>query len=208
MKPDRKQQKIFDESIVLKAILEVVDKKMTYGYRRVHGVVNQRRIAEGLPSINHKRVYRLMKERSLLLPKYGRIKSSLTHTGKVMTLKSNMRWCSDGFSILCDNGDLVHVAFSLDTCDREVMRYIASTKGIDGQMIRDSMLETVEYRFQDTKTPFTIQQLTDNGPAYIAYETVRFARQLGFSVCTTPSYSPESNGMAEAFVKTFKRDYV
>jgi hypothetical protein len=30
----------------------------------------------------------------------------------------------------------------------------------------------------------------------------------GFIVCTTPSYSPESNGMAEAFVKTFKRDYV
>ena len=27
-------------------------------------------------------------------------------------------------------------------------------------------------------------------------------------MCTTPVQSPESNGMAEGFVKTFKRDYV
>ena len=34
-------------------------------------------------------------------------------------------------------------------------------------------------------------------------ETVELARTLNLEPCTTPSYSPESNGMAEAFVKTF-----
>ncbi|HEU5380279.1 MAG TPA: integrase core domain-containing protein [Ktedonobacteraceae bacterium] len=43
---------------------------------------------------------------------------------------------------------------------------------------------------------------------YIAAQTRRFAAELGFSVRTTPVRSPQSNGMAEAFVKTFKRDYV
>ncbi|CAI1058261.1 insertion element IS2 transposase InsD [Serratia grimesii] len=38
--------------------------------------------------------------------------------------------------------------------------------------------------------------------------TRTFASSLGFIVCTTPVRSPESNGMAESLVKTFKRDYV
>lgn len=102
----------------------------------------------------------------------------------------------------------MHVAFSMDTCDREVMRWIASTIGIDGQAIRDLMLETVEYRFGAVEVPWSLQWLSDNGSCYTARETVAFGRQLGLDIRTTPPYSPESNGMAEAFVKTFKRDYV
>lgn len=56
--------------------------------------------------------------------------------------------------------------------------------------------------------PEEVEWLTDNGSCYIADETRQFAKSLGFKVCTTPVRSPQSNGMAEAFVKTFKRDYV
>jgi transposase InsO family protein len=37
---------------------------------------------------------------------------------------------------------------------------------------------------------------------------VLYAHALGLVPITTPAYSPESNGLAEAFVHTFKRDYV
>src|SRR3990167_11279334 len=148
-----------------------------------------------------------MKLNNLLLPAYGK-KSNRSHDGKIITLRSNTRWCSDAFNIQCQNGDRVFVAFAMDTCDREILGYIASTIGIDGEAIRDLMMESVEHRFgKIDKLPRPIQWLSDNGPCYVSRETVMFARTLGFDVCTTPSYSPESNGMAEAFVKTFKRDY-
>ena len=88
------------------------------------------------------------------------------------------------------------------------MRYIASTIGIDGQAIRDLMLVTIEYRLGKTCSEKPIQWLTDNGSCYTAKETVAFGKRLGLDMRTTLPYSPESNGMAEAFVKTFKRDYV
>ena len=45
-------------------------------------------------------------------------------------------------------------------------------------------------------------------PPYTATATVLYAHELGLVPITTPAYSPQSNGLAEAFVKTFKRDYV
>ena len=48
---------------------------------------------------------------------------------------------------------------------------------------------------------------TDNGSCYTAAETRSFAKLLGLKPITTPVTSPQSNGMAESFVKTLKRDY-
>ncbi|QLL13450.1 DDE-type integrase/transposase/recombinase [Pseudomonas chlororaphis subsp. aurantiaca] len=53
-----------------------------------------------------------------------------------------------------------------------------------------------------------MQWLSDNGSAYIAEQTRLLARQIGLQPVTTPVRSPQSNGMAESFVKTIKRDYV
>ena len=43
---------------------------------------------------------------------------------------------------------------------------------------------------------------------YRANETRQFARMLGLEPKNTAVRSPESNGIAESFVKTIKRDYI
>jgi len=197
-----------DDSWLLPMIREICDAKPTYGYRRVTSLVRRKLRFESNPLVNAKRVFRIMRENGLVLQRYT-TRPARVHDGKIITLKSNLRWCSDGFRIQCWNGDKLEIAFSLDCHDREAIRWITSSRGLDGGMVRDLMAETVERRFgKVTELPHKVQWLTDNGPGYIADETVAFGRLLGLEICTTAPYSPESNGMAEAFVKTFKRDYV
>jgi len=65
-------------------------------------------------------------------------------------------------------------------------------------------------RFGETvvTAPHAIQWLSDNGPQYTATASVLYAHELGLVPITTPAYSPESNGLAEGLVHTFKRDYI
>ena len=193
-----------DDERLLPLIKKMIKKRQTYGYRRITAML-RRDLNE---KINAKRVYRIMRANDLCLARYtGKI--ARTHDGKVETIASNIRWCSDAFGIQCWNGEQLQVVFSLDCHDRELITYATSSRGIDAELVRDLMTETIENRFGNVdQVPQTVQWLSDNGPCYTAHETVRYGRSRGLDIRTTPSYSPESNGMAEAFVKTFKRDYV
>jgi putative transposase len=196
-----------DDELVSK-IKAVIAELATYGYRRVHAVLKRQALAAGLKPPNHKRVYRVMKVHGLLLDRHvgG---DERRHDGRIAVDERNRRWCSDGFEIGCDNGERVRVAFALDCCDREAMSFLATTGGIAGEDVRNLMVAAVEYRFgQVNRLPVTIEWLSDNGSCYVAGDTRSFARHIGLEPRTTPLESPQSNGMAEAFVRTIKRDYV
>jgi putative transposase len=75
-------------------------------------------------------------------------------------------------------------------------------------MIRDMMVRPVEQRFGAIRAPHSVQWLSDNGSIFAAHRTIEIALALNLVPCFIPVESPESNGMAEAFVKTRKRDYV
>ncbi|HID5404667.1 TPA: IS3 family transposase [Klebsiella pneumoniae] len=206
---DRRRKRQPDDTEALNRIHAVIGEVPTYGYRRVWALLRRQSENEGIAVINAKRVYRIMRQHALLLEHRSALAvSNRAHTGKVAVKESNRRWCSDGFEFRCDNGEKLRVTFALDCCDREALHWMASTGGYDSATVQDVMLGAVERRFGNRLPPTPVEWLTDNGSAYRAHETRRFAKMVGLEPKTTAVRSPESNGMAESFVKTMKRDYI
>lgn len=162
--PRRSYHKAQDAA-VLPLIQRLVAERPSYGYRRITALLNRTRRADGLDAVNHKRVYRIMAKHGLLLAQRRRDRPERTHDGKVVTIRSNLRWCSDGFEFRCWNGDPVRVAFILDTHDREATAWRAvSGAGISGSDVRDMMLEAVERRFGGCRAPEPVEMLAPLGP--------------------------------------------
>jgi putative transposase len=196
-----------DDEAVLEEVNEVIEERATYGYKRVTAMINKKRKLEGHSIFNRKRVYRVMDMNGLLLKKELE-KRTHKATGKIITLHSNTRWCSDGFEIHCYNGEKVYVAFCLDTHDREAISYVAYDRPLLAVDIQKLMIESVSLRFSKDKAPREIQFLSDRGSIYRAKETVEMGRRVGLKSCFTKAYTPQSNGMSESLVGTIKRDYV
>jgi putative transposase len=195
-----------ENGLLLERIRELVGQRPSYGYRRVTALLNRERNER----VNPKRIYKIMWRNKLLLERCTGDGRGRKHDGVIVTLKPDLRWCSDSFEIRCWSGERVFVAFVLDCCDRETTGFVAAPGPLCGEHVRDMMVQAIEHRFgaETRKLTNPIEFLSDNGSIYTSDETRTFGVEIGFVMCTTPPYSPESNGMAESFVKSFKRDYV
>ncbi|EBV1699439.1 IS3 family transposase, partial [Salmonella enterica subsp. enterica serovar Typhimurium] len=206
---DGRRSRHSDDTDVLLRIHHVIGELPTYGYRRVWALLRRQAELDGMPAINAKRVYRIMRQNALLLERKPAVPpSKRAHTGRVAVKESNQRWCSDGFEFCCDNGERLRVTFALDCCDREALHWAVTTGGFNSETVQDVMLGAVERRFGSELPTSPVEWLTDNGSCYRANETRQFARMLGLEPKNTAVRSPESNGIAESFVKTIKRDYI
>ncbi len=103
---DGRRSRHSDDTDVLLRIHHVIGELPTYGYRRVWALLRRQAELDGMPAINAKRVYRIMRQNALLLERKTAVPpSKRAHTGKVAVKESNQRWCSDGFEFRCDNGE-------------------------------------------------------------------------------------------------------
>jgi putative transposase len=114
-RPKRGPQTRVGDAELTANIRRLVDTRPTYGYRRIAALLKRERRAAGLDPVNAKRVYRLMKKHGLLLQRHTGRRSPRLHDGTIITTQSNARWCSDVLEFTCWDGDIVRVAFVLDS---------------------------------------------------------------------------------------------
>ncbi len=185
-------------------IRTVIRQRAAYGYRRVTALVNR----EFGTTYNRKRIRRVMAICGWTLPRSGRQRTGRAHTGLIRRDGSNERWCSDTLEIACWNGEMVMIGFALDCCDREALAHVAAPRHLKGQDIQELLQRAVTTRFEGARVPQPIQWLSDNDGIFTALDTICTAERLHLIPITTPAYSPQSNGMAEAFINTLRRDYI
>ncbi len=193
-----------DDPIVAAQIREIIRQRGSYGYRRVTALVNR----EFDTAYNRKRIRRVMEMNEWNLPRPGRRRSGRAHTGRIIRGASNERWCSDTLQIPCWNGDLVELGFILDCHDREAIAHVAVPRKYRASDVQELLEAAVIARLWTSRSGERVHFLSDNGSIYTALDTVCTAERLGLEPVTTPAYSPQSNGMSEAFVNTLRRDYI
>jgi putative transposase len=129
------------DAALLPLIRAIVDERPSYGYRRVWALLNRELRAASKPTVNMKRILRIMQNHGLTLERHTARRPGRTHDGTIAVLRSNSRWCSDHLEIRARNGEVVRVLFVIDACDREIIAWSAvANAGVSGEMVRDMMV--------------------------------------------------------------------
>lgn len=186
------------------SILAITGKKATYGTPRVRAILKR---DYGI-DLSKYMIHRFMKEEGLLIKRNRTRGSNRPHTGQIAVAEPNTRWASDITSIKCWNGQKLRFTYILDCCDRSIIAWKADLR-MQACDIEIMLQEALFNRFGESlPKKDTLQFLHDNGPEYIEKRLSKSIAEWNIINCNTPTYSPQSNGMCEAFNGTFKRDYV
>lgn len=101
----------------------------------------------------------------------------------------------------------VHVDFAGPIQDKYLLVIVdAFSNYPEVHVTRDMTSKTVIERLRRTFSQMGVPQyvVSDNGPSFCSHETQTWLNRIGCTPITSPAYHPQSNGLAERFVRTLK----
>jgi putative transposase len=196
-----------DAQEFINSIEAIVETFSGYGYRRVtHELRRQGN------RVNHKKVYRIMRERGLLKkPKRRWVRTTDSQHGQriypnllqnLAVTGPNQAWAADITYIGIRNA-FVYLAVILDLFSRRAVGY-AISRNIDTALCREALQMAIE----DRHPPAGIIHHSDRGVQYAAHDYVEMLLKHGFRISMSRKGNPYDNATAESFFKTLKAEEV
>lgn len=192
------QKVVRKNSFVKKHIRSVFeDPKVDYGYRKMTGELQLAGFY-----INHKKVYRLMKEERLLQkPKPQAPKKYVKY--RILAPEGPLRLLEMDIKQVWVGGARRH-AYILTILD--VFSRVALYWAVGHQMRRQEVIKAwqivIETYFQSLNQfawKLDIEIRSDNGPQFSAFKLQEFLRENYFTQTFTHPYTPQENGHIESF---------
>jgi len=203
----RKSKIETDDQGLIAEIEAIIEEFSGYGYRRVTRELHRR----GKP-VNHKRVYRMMKERGLLKrPKRRWVRTTDSNHGhriypnlmqNLVITGPNQVWSAD-ITYIGIRHAFVYLAVILDLFARRAVGYAISPK-IDTALC----LQALQMAIADRRPPEGIVHHSDRGVQYASHDYVEVLLKHGFRISMSRKGNPYDNAAAESFFKTVKIEEV
>ncbi len=184
-----------------KLIEDLVHRFPFYGYRKITALLQYRYKME----INRKRVYRIMKENSLLMPashSHKKLFKGVAMSTRTRASRSNELWGIDMTYIWCGEVGWAYLHAVIDHYDKTLLGYnfSRSCSAIGGVM---ALSESVEQRPVDD-----LELRSDNGCHYGARIFRDEIRRLGINHTRTMVNTPKGNSVIERFFRSLKEECV
>jgi putative transposase len=179
----------------------------SYGWPRMTRELGRRGWA-----VNHKRVYRMMREDNLLclrrrkfvrttdsahsLPVYPNLAREMTVTGL------DQLWVAD-ITYIRLQVEFVYLAVILDACSRRVLGWAL------GRTLEDELtLEALRRALQQRRPAPGLVHHSDRGVQYASRDYTALLQARGISISMSRKANPYDNAIAESFMKTLKYEEV
>lgn len=190
-----------DEEAVLSKIEEIVKELPVYGYRRVTAVLRAR---YGVP-FNRKKIYRIMKQKGLLMPpahSHKKLFKGVPFAHKTQAETSNTLWGIDMTYIWCGEDAWCYFHGVIDHHDKTLLGYYFSRScaAIGGVM---ALSEAASKRQVDD-----LELRSDNGCHYGAKVFKDEIKRLGIRHTRTMVNTPKGNSVIERFFRSLKEECV
>jgi len=173
-----------------------------WGYRKITALIRSR---DGLV-VNHKRVYRVMKELGLLGRRLNR--EPVKHDGRFELPEGpNQLWQADLTKVWTEERGWVNLIAIIDVYDRFVLAHGLKLRGraVEAAEVLDEALNRC---FPDGARESGLKVMTDQGSCFTGYAFKQMIKQIDLTHRLTRRRTPQHNAFIESFFAQLKREEV